>query len=129
MSLRLAKTSVQRSSGRVSGVHLSCDFMSDLLSSRISSGSTLRCQQSSPQGKQIRERRQHTYMVTVLEQSAEANLTEPKHALDRAEDMLYPCAHLGFHSVRLADALRPLRRKAWLVRSRAIGATCARTSP
>src|SRR5580658_35755 len=105
MNLRVAKTSVQEASGRTPVAHFCFVFMPDLLSSHIRRGLTLARQQSSSHGEQIRKRRQHAHMVTVLEQSAEANLTEPKHALDRAKDMLYPCAHLGLHSVRLADAL------------------------
>src|SRR5665213_2932326 len=92
-------------SGRQPSAHFCSDFMSDLVSSRISCGSSLRCQQSAPRGEQIRKRRQHPYMMSVLEQSAEANLTEAKYALDRPENMFHPCANLRLQSVRLADPL------------------------
>src|SRR5271165_4612436 len=105
MNRRSTINSVQGPSGHLPVEGFCPDFMPDLVSSGISRGSSLRCQQSSSRGEQVRKCREHPNMVAVLKERAEPNFAKAEHALDRPEDMLHPCADLRLQPVGLADPL------------------------
>src|SRR6185437_9577575 len=80
-------------------------------SGRLAQTPLLRCQQPSPDGEQVRQRRGHLQAMQVLRQAAVAHLLKAEYAFDHSDAVLDLRAHSGLvavlHLHRLIDPLTP----------------------
>src|SRR5579863_602507 len=72
---------------------------------RLSRTPPLSCQQPSPDGEQVRQRRSDFQAMQVLRQAAVADLLESKYAFDDPDAVLNLRAHSGLVAVLLLDRL------------------------